>query len=235
MALQARHNPRRTDPGFTLIELLVVISIIALLIGILVPVLGQGREASRAVACGSNLRQMMVGWETVMAQRKQVIPNTFNAIDPQKNQVRWAIALASVMSQDRPESFYQVAGVAWLQCPTRAGTEDIVYQNWQFGYAVNTRWHRNGAVADNEGKHWDTLASPSEYPWFAEPYLRPFGGRRFAASYFGFKAPRDWDLGYPHHDAMNLAYADGHVTRQAEDDLPTQTDDHGVPLWLYAR
>lgn len=60
--------------AFTLIELLVVISIIALLMGILVPVVGRARTAARRGACAAHLHAVGVAFQMYLNDSKDVMP-----------------------------------------------------------------------------------------------------------------------------------------------------------------
>jgi len=70
----ARTEPKRQRHAFTLIELLVVISIIALLIGILLPALGAARRSARSAQCLANVRSMGQSSHIFSVEHKETIP-----------------------------------------------------------------------------------------------------------------------------------------------------------------
>jgi prepilin-type N-terminal cleavage/methylation domain-containing protein len=67
-------HPRPPSPAFTLIELLVVISIITILAGMLLPVLGHSKQSAQGVQCLSNLRQMHLGWQLYTSDHSENYP-----------------------------------------------------------------------------------------------------------------------------------------------------------------
>ena len=66
------------DHGFTLIELLVVISIIALLVGILLPALGAARRSAQDLKCSSNIHQLGIGLAAYATDNDGYYPPNWN-------------------------------------------------------------------------------------------------------------------------------------------------------------
>lgn len=91
--------------AFTLIELLVVISIIALLVGILLPALGAARRTARNAVCLSNIRQITVAQLSYAQDNRSFLPA---ALSPPvaslgNKRVHWPISVWSYLNSDSVE------------------------------------------------------------------------------------------------------------------------------------
>src|SRR4051812_8882573 len=68
---------RNLQEGFTLIELLVVIAIIAILAGLLLPVLAKAKQKTQGIQCMNNHRQLMLGWRMYAEDNRDRIPYAY--------------------------------------------------------------------------------------------------------------------------------------------------------------
>ena len=154
------HRPiARPTHAFTLIELLVVISIIALLIGILLPVLGSAREAARQSVCLGNMRSIGQAMATYAAESRDHLagPNTSgweltltnsypaggNASTPVQNTDFYSPSFARGLGlpSDRAERMGEIFNNEF-KCPSNGETYDFEFAtsllNPPSAYTVNS-------------------------------------------------------------------------------------------------
>ena len=119
-------------------------------------------------------------------------------------------------------------------CPaTEVRYDRPVYESFYFGYSVTGRWSACGDLGENELRPWDSIPSPSEYPWFADPLVER-RGLYIAEHVFGRTDRPQFGLGFEHPgESGNAVFADGHAQTYQADRLTEQTQ-CGIPDWLLA-
>lgn len=129
--------------GFTLIELLVVISIIALLIGILLPALAHARQVTRATGCMSQLRQHGLAFDLYILDN-QFFPHEDDA-DP--DVICWFFALNPYLAVTDDEFIADIK-----VCPSVDRTQPA----YQKGFRFNSKLESNARPFLNPSRIYAT-------------------------------------------------------------------------------
>ncbi|MCC6579185.1 MAG: type II secretion system protein [Phycisphaeraceae bacterium] len=231
--------------GFTLIELLVVISVIALLIAILLPALQEARAAAQAIQCGTQMRQVLIGWSMYSDANKEWLATRTrgywvnNAVDRRVRATDsggWAKQLAPYVgiqdtwSMDQPDA----TTAHWTAIPAAYKNKcvykcpsfpyDIVY-----GFAVPYGMPQWGFGGDGYSgytavrKRTD-LKHPSVVIGFAETANAYNTQYNYGGGIDSFRNDQiipggsAYDfLDYRHKETLNTGMPDGHVARVTVD------------------
>jgi len=163
-----RVNLMSKERAFTLIELLVVIAIIALLMGLLFPVLRKAREQGRDVVCRNNMRQIGLAANFYADRYELFIPRS---AEWQGDIKPWFQLFMPFLAQSPVGNDYR--SVEIFRCPTypnREQTVCYVVNGWGGGVHGDYRAQRQPTkvtdcrrpastiyLADNEDGPWRTI------------------------------------------------------------------------------
>ncbi len=221
--------PKVRYQGFTLVELLVVIAILAILTGILLPVLMQTREAGRKSACAQNLRQLAVANQLYAHDYDgYYVPAAPEFLRDQRRWFGTRNREGRFEPRNGPLVPYMKDGGALRRCPSfettvgfDIGTGGYVYNDvgvgsrlWFIGYTEGLPAY-DGSLAE-----WE-IGKPAETAMFADGALAITDGlaeytfliappdvlRRIRNAYY----PLDPSVHFRHQGVANVVFVDGHL------------------------
>ncbi len=168
---------RNLSKGFTVIELLVVISIIALLIGILLPAIGKARESAKVTGSKSNLRQLGVAMHTYASDWSD------RQFTPARDNLGYYGSVADYNSE--------VYGPPDGSIKPRYQVHPPILFGW------GSDGHMYTYPMDNAGYHWalhpiNFTGGTAYFGWFRFPFTKPIHDYLSGRSYDPvFYAPKD--------------------------------------------
>jgi prepilin-type N-terminal cleavage/methylation domain-containing protein len=205
MARETSCKTRHPSPhGFTLVELLVVISVIAILMGILMPVLSRARQYAYRVSCLSNLRQIGLVIQIYRDDNRHDFPLARYMPAP---------FLSMVDDPSIPQVFMTSLGgeTKTFKCPGDKTVYDVCETGAQTSYAYN---------AELAGREPDETWFPLRGIDVPEiPVLRDCDGYTFMLD-----PPHDSITAPFFHVRRNTLFADIHVDSYSEQEIAQAGD-----------
>jgi len=251
-------SPAARRSGFTLIELLVVISIIALLIGILLPVLGVARGAARDTLCKSQMRQWGIANQIYMTDfdnrtageldtggaATDTDPGAwFNALPELVGKVAYSSPEAwtgTVGGSELTDSF--ISQSIWF-CP-EAGPDVPNSFNCGINFVLNGTGSKTpncgAGVNAYENIIVELVSSPSKSIYLGEPEVdttSDVSGISFGGTTSEVRIDNDARGGFRHdNESSNFLFLDGHVSSVRFEDAnePFDTGYLGFPNGAFA-
>jgi prepilin-type N-terminal cleavage/methylation domain-containing protein/prepilin-type processing-associated H-X9-DG protein len=161
--------------AFTLTELIVVISIIALLMAIFAPVLQSSRQQSKAILCGSNIKQLTVGL-LIYGTENQTLPygiDNSSRPPPPENYTGFSYDRQGWWWFNLIEGFYKNSDKeSAIQCPSKLLTNPMFKDNVLCGnYGVNSSICKSYRNSIKKKEFVGTPLRTTEIPKPAETFL----------------------------------------------------------------